>query len=123
MNMQSQECTEVLRSWNRCHGAFYQATESDLQWNLSEQKMIRYRADLIEGTPVILAEAAPDGVAEGILPQSLWVSLFGELAEGRESEFASAATLLPFRPSPKRTSTIGPIGFNKHLKLGFGRWS
>lgn len=86
-----ESCAQTLRAWNRCHGAFYQAAESDLRWNLTEQKTVRYRAAELAGVPVIYAEAAAEGVALGIPEKWRWVSLYGEITGGMEAAFAEAA--------------------------------
>jgi hypothetical protein len=81
---------EVLSAWNACHGAFYRASEIDLNWNLSEQKLIRYWREDFAGVPVMLAEATPEGARMGVLDKGIWVSLYGDTA-GREIAFATAA--------------------------------
>jgi hypothetical protein len=86
----SAELFQVLRSWNRCHGAFYQVSESDLRWNLREQNLVKYDAAEIHGTPVILGEATAEGAVLGILEKGIWVSLYGEIQSGREAGFAAA---------------------------------
>jgi hypothetical protein len=82
---------EIVRSFNRCHGAFYQVSEGDLLWNLREQRIMRYWRGELDGVPVLWGEAAPEGVGLGISPKGLWLSLFGEISGGREASFASAA--------------------------------
>ena len=79
--------SELLQSWNTCHGAFYQVKDSDLQWNMSEQALVSYSLADVSGVPVLLAEATPEGVQWGILEKGLWVSLFGEIPQGRETDF------------------------------------
>lgn len=80
---------EVARSWNRCHGAFYRVAESDLFWNLQEQRLLRYWKGDVEGVPVLWAEAAPEGIELGIPAKGLWLSLFGEIPDGNEVVFAA----------------------------------
>jgi len=80
---------EVLNSWNRCHGALYQLDQSDLLWNLREQDFLRYWSDVVGKVPVLWAEATTKGVELGILPGGIWLSLYGEIAEGQEASFAS----------------------------------
>lgn len=81
---------EVARAWNRCHGAFYHVAESDLFWNLREQRLLRYWSGEADGVPVLWAEAAPEGIELGISAKGLWVSLFGEIPDGKEAAFAAA---------------------------------
>jgi hypothetical protein len=88
------DCLGVLREWNRCHGAFYRAEESDLRWNLEEQPYMRFEAVTLAGTNAIVCETAPAGVAEGILEKGIWVSLFGKVPRGLEDDFAGAAEAL-----------------------------
>ncbi|HEY8280767.1 MAG TPA: hypothetical protein VIH99_14145 [Bdellovibrionota bacterium] len=81
---------EVLHSWNRCHGAFYGVSESDLLWNLQQQKLVRYWRSDLEGVPALWAEAAEEGVERGISPGGIWLGLYGEIPHGREAAFANA---------------------------------
>lgn len=81
---------EVVPSWNRCHGAFYQLSECDLLWNQREQRLLRYWKSAVDEVPVLWAEAAPEGVELGIQPKGIWLSLFGSVSEGKEAAFASS---------------------------------
>jgi hypothetical protein len=82
---------EVVPSWNRCHGAFYQLNENDLLWNQREQRLLRYWKGVVNEVPVLWAEAAPEGTELGISPGGIWLSLHGEVKEGMEAAFASSA--------------------------------
>lgn len=82
---------EIARGWNRCHGAFYQLRESDLLWNLREQELVTYKRGELAGVSVIWAEPRERGVAWGMPPRGLWLSLYGEIREGGEAEFAGEA--------------------------------
>jgi hypothetical protein len=83
-------CPNVLRSWNACHGAFYQASEVDLRWNLAEQNLVRYWREDLAGVPVILGEATLEGARMGVLEKGLWISLYGD-TRGKELQFATAS--------------------------------
>jgi hypothetical protein len=83
-------CLDVLRDWNRCHGAFYQASETDLRWNLGEQKMLAYAKESLAGVPAIVGSCAREGAAAGILEKGIWVGLYGEVPAGKEAGFAAA---------------------------------
>jgi hypothetical protein len=76
----------LLSEWNRCHGAFYQIDANDLGWNLQEQDWLSYRLERIAGVRVLLASASDSGAGAGISPNTLWLSLYGEIPSGRESE-------------------------------------
>ncbi len=78
---------EMVHSWNQCHGAFYQVSENDLSWNLTEQKLLQYSIGDANGIPVLLAEASSAGKDAGIFPHGLWVSLYGQVKEGHEASF------------------------------------
>ena len=52
---------------------------------------MRYWRDELDGVPVLWAEPSPEGLELGILPKGLWLSLFGEVSDGKEASFASAA--------------------------------
>lgn len=98
---------EVLLSWNQCHGAFYQLCESDLLWNLQEQRQIRYWNAMVGGVPVLWAEAAPEGVALGISPTAIWLSLFGSISEGSEASFSSKVEKLALEMGKTRLAIAG----------------
>lgn len=103
-------CLEVLRAWNACHGAFYRASEEDLAWNLSEQKLVRYWREDLAGVPALLAEATPEGARMGVLEKGLWVSLYGD-ASAVEASFAEAAEELARRRGKLRLA-IGSDEFH-----------
>lgn len=88
----------VVMQWNRSHGPFLQIRECDIEWNLDKQDLLHYRVETIDATPALIATATDKGVAFGLTARSLWVSLWGEIARGREAAFvdslmASAARL------------------------------
>jgi len=110
MDKQSQSaCLEVLEAWNRCHGAFYQADENDLRWNLERQQLVRYWREDLAGIPVLLAEAAPEGARQGVLAHALWISLYGEVRNG--ASFVAAAEEFARRSGKKRLA-IGSDEFH-----------
>jgi hypothetical protein len=76
--------------WNHCHGAFLQVRASDLQWNLKEQKWLRYQWTRVGAVPILWAEASSCGIDAGISGSSFWVSLHGEIPSGEEGVFLSA---------------------------------
>jgi len=88
MHNHTEMTEEVVPSWNRCHAAFYQVSDSDLLWNQRDQRLLRYWKGVIDEVPVLWAEAAPEGVELGILPKGIWLSLFGEVKDGKEVSFA-----------------------------------
>lgn len=85
---------DLVTEWNRCHGAFYQLRESDLLWHMQEQDWLSYSLVAISGVPVLFAQATSAGLAAGISGKSVWISLHGEIASGREKEFAHAIDAL-----------------------------
>jgi hypothetical protein len=95
---------EVLHSWNRSHGALYQISESDLRWNGSEQRFLRYWGEKLEGVPVLWGETTPEGAALGILPKGIWLSLFGEIPTGGEAAFAAAVESYAKRKGKSRVA-------------------
>lgn len=60
-------------------------------WNLREQRLVRYWRAELAGIPVLWAEAAPEGAELAVVAKGLWLSLFGEIPDGKEAEFAAAA--------------------------------
>jgi len=85
---------DLVTEWNRCHGAFYQLRESDLLWHAQEQNWLSYSLKAISGVPVLFAQATDEGVAAGVSGKSVWISLHGEIASGRETAFARAVDVL-----------------------------
>lgn len=85
-----EEAEKLLRSWNDCHGAFYQVSASDLLWNLRGQDIMRYWCAEIGGVRVLWAEAGQEGMELGIPPGDLWLSLHGEIRSGKEDIFVAA---------------------------------
>ncbi len=90
MHNQPEITEEVLLSWNRCHGAFYQVAASDFLWNQSEQRLLRYWASNVGGVPTFWAEAASEGIELGIPQGGIWLSLWGEIPGGKEALFVAA---------------------------------
>lgn len=111
MSNDAAKAQEVLRSWNRCHGAFYQVREGDLLWNSREQDLVRYWSDEVDGVPVLWAEPSPLGIELGILPGGLWMSLFGEINLGAEAGFIDAAEKFA-RDRGKKRLAIGGDEFH-----------
>ncbi len=111
MHNHPERIEEVLPAWNRCHGAFYQLSESDLLWNQSEQRLLRYWRSEVEGVPVLWAETAPEGAELGILPKGIWLSLYGEIVESKAAGFVAAVERLA-REAGKTRLAIGSDEFH-----------
>lgn len=93
---------DVVSQWNRSHGPRLQIRDCDLQWNLSQQNLVRYRTTRLARVPVIVAVATPQGVAAGLLANSLWLSLWGEIPPGTETGFLRAFQDLAEREGKSR---------------------
>jgi hypothetical protein len=84
------ECQEVLAGWNELQAPLYRVRASDLKWNLTSQKQVEYRKVTLGGVPAIVAQATADGIAAGLSERSLWLSLWGGLAERAVDPFVAA---------------------------------
>ncbi len=107
MSNDAADASEVLRAWNRCHGAFYQIQESDLRWNLREQDWLRYFSGHLDGVPVLWGETAAKGEALGLHAGGLWLSFFGEVKTGREKRFVEAIEDFARKSGRKRIAIGG----------------
>ena len=94
--------SELLQSWNTCHGAFYQVKDSDLQWNMSEQALVSYSLADVSGVPVLLAEATPEGIkvkfeaADGTLSEQTYdlvLQAVGRTPNGKKIDADKAGTV------------------------------
>lgn len=90
MTAQSSEAHEwrrVLREWNEIQGPFFQVRECDILWNLKRQDLVTYLYTQLANTPVLYAVTSPIGSQAGLSTKSLWLSLWGKIPQGRESDF------------------------------------
>ncbi|MGZ6467956.1 MAG: hypothetical protein ACXWQJ_11725 [Bdellovibrionota bacterium] len=88
--MSVESALRVVKEWNQCHGAFYLVDDSDLTWNLSAQSWLNYQVASLAGVPALLASASNEGIAAGISAKTLWLSLYGKIPTGKETEFVEA---------------------------------
>ncbi len=103
----SRSCQVVLQQWNKSHSAYYRLCEADLRWILHEQNWLYYRPTQLAGTHVIYAVASVDGIKAGLSARSLWLTLWGEIAEKSEDQFVASLCKLAMSEGKTRLSVGG----------------
>ena len=97
----------IVRQWNRHRGGLHQVRISDARWNAEEQSLLAYEAVGIAGVPALVAVPTQEGAALGLSPETLWLSLWGELDPDNLSAFLDGAKALASKRGKKRVSFGG----------------
>lgn len=75
--MINESARHLLQAWNQNRGPLFHIRESDLNWNLKHQPLVKYEYREICGVPALLATASSVGLQQGLSSENLWLALWG----------------------------------------------
>lgn len=78
---------KILESWNSCRSSSYTIQKEHFLWNLKYQSLIDYSVIEFESRPLLIAVASNEGVAFGLSPETLWLSLWGPVPNAKCKSF------------------------------------
>lgn len=78
---------KILESWNSGRSSAYTIQKDHFLWNLKYQSLIDYSVVEFENRPLLLALASLEGVAFGLSPETLWLSLWGPVPNAKCKSF------------------------------------